>query len=41
MTQINLNLNTEQIQDIIAQSGANDLAKQMLTTIFNQLMEMF
>jgi transposase-like protein len=39
MTQINLNLNTDQIQDIIAQSGANDLAKQMLTTIFNQLME--
>lgn len=39
MTQINLNLNTEQIQDIISNSGANDLAKQMLTTIFNQLME--
>ena len=39
MTQINLNLNAEQIQDIISNSGANDLAKQMLTTIFNQLME--
>ena len=39
MTQININLNAEQIQDIIAQSDANDLAKQMLTTIFNQLME--
>jgi putative transposase len=39
MTQINLNLNTQQIQDIISNSGANDLAKQMLTTIFNQLME--
>lgn len=39
MTQINLNLNMEQIQDIISNSGANSLAKQMLTTIFNQLME--
>ncbi len=39
MTQINLNLNADQIQDIIVHSGANDLAKQMLTTIFNQLME--
>ena len=39
MTQINLNLNAEQIRDIISNSGANDLAKQMLTTIFNQLME--
>lgn len=39
MTQINLNLNAEQIQDIISNSGANDLAKQMSATIFNQLME--
>ena len=39
MTQINLNLNMEQIQDIISNSGANSLAKQMLTTILNQLME--
>ena len=39
MTQINFTLDSEQIQDIISNSGANDLAKQMLTTIFNQLME--
>ena len=39
MTQINFTLDSEQIQDIISKSGANDLAKQMLTTIFNQLME--
>jgi len=39
MIQINLNLNLEQVQDIISNRGANSLAKQMLTTIFNQLME--
>ena len=39
MTQINFTLDSEQIQDIISNSGANDLAKQMLATIFNQLME--
>jgi hypothetical protein len=35
MAQIKLNLNAEQIQDIIAKIGANNLANQMLTTIFN------
>lgn len=39
MTQINFALDSDQIQDIISNSGANDLSKQMLTTIFNQLME--
>ena len=39
MTQINFTLDLEQIQDIISNSGANDLANQMLATIFNQLME--
>lgn len=39
MTQINFTLDENQIQDIIANSGANDLAKQMLTILFNQLME--
>jgi len=39
MTQINFTLELEQVQELIEKSGANDLAKQMLTTIFNQLME--
>ena len=39
MTQINFTLDQIQIQELIENSGANDLAKQMLTTIFNQLME--
>lgn len=39
MTQINFTLDQNQIQELIENSDANDLAKQMLTTIFNQLME--
>ena len=39
MTQINFTLELEQVQELIEKSGANDLAKQMLTTIFNQLMD--
>ena len=39
MTQINFTLDTNQIQELIENSGANDLAKQMLTVLFNQLME--
>ena len=39
MTQFNFTLDLEEIQALINNSGANDLAKQMLTTIFNQLME--
>lgn len=39
MTQLNFTLEPHQIQEIIDKSGANDLAKQLLTTVFNQLME--
>lgn len=39
MIQFNFTLDLEEIQALINNSGANDLAKQMLTTIFNQLME--
>lgn len=39
MTQLNITLDSTNIQDIIDQSGATDLAKQMLTLLFNQLME--
>lgn len=39
MTRLNFTLESNDIQAIIDNSGANDLAKQMLTTLFNQLME--
>lgn len=39
MAQLNFTLNLEDIQAIIQKSGADDLSKQLLTTIFNQLME--
>lgn len=39
MTQVNFTLDTDQIQELIANSGANELAKQMMTILFNQLME--
>lgn len=39
MTQINFTLGQDEIQELISNSGANDLAKMMLTKIFNQLME--
>lgn len=39
MTQLNITLDSTNIQDIIDQSGATDLAKQMFTLLFNQLME--
>jgi putative transposase len=39
MTHINFTLELEQVQELIEKSGANPLAKQMLTTIFNQLMD--
>src|SRR5690554_2626021 len=39
MTQLDFTLEPHQIQEIIDKSGANDLAKQLLTTVFNQLME--
>lgn len=39
MAQINFTLDFEDVQGIIEQSGADELSKQLLTTIFNQLME--
>lgn len=39
MTQLNFTLETTDIQSIIDNSGANEVAKQMLTVLFNQLME--
>lgn len=39
MTQINFSLDYNQIPDIISNSVANDLAKEMLKTIFNQLIK--
>ena len=39
MIQLNITLESEEIQDIVENSGANDLAKQISTHIFNQLME--
>lgn len=39
MTQIDFTLGQDEIQELFSNSGANDLAKMMLTTIFNQLME--
>ncbi len=39
MTHINFTLELEQVQELIEKSGSNDLAKPMLTTILNQLMD--
>ena len=39
MTQVHFTLNTDEIQKIINDSVKDDLAKDILTTIFNQLME--
>ena len=39
MAQINFTLDYEDVQGIIEQSGADELSKPLLTTIFNQLME--
>lgn len=39
MAQINFTLKMEDIQAIIEKSGADELSKQLLTTILNQLME--
>ncbi len=38
MAQVNFTLKLEDIPAIIKESGANELSKQLLTTIFNQLM---
>lgn len=39
MAHINFTLELEDVQEIINHSGANELSKQLLSTIFNQLME--
>ena len=39
MAQVNFTLKMEDIQAIIEKSGADELSKQLLTTILNQLME--
>jgi len=39
MTQVHFTLNSDEIQKIISDSVKDDLAKDILTTIFNQLME--
>ena len=39
MTQVHFTLNSDEIQKIITDSVKDDLAKDILTTIFNQLME--
>lgn len=39
MTQIHFTLEKEEIQAIISKSGANEVSKQLLSRLFNQLME--
>ncbi len=39
MTQLNITIDSDQIQTLIAQCAANELAKNVLTTVFNQIME--
>ena len=39
MTQVHFTLNTEEVQSIIEHSVKDDVSKNILTTIFNQLME--
>lgn len=39
MTQVLFTLNSEEIEDIIEQSVTDDVSKNILTTVFNQLME--
>lgn len=39
MTQVLFTLNSEEIEDIIEQSVTDDVSKNVLTTVFNQLME--
>lgn len=39
MTQVHFTLNSDEIQKIISDSVKDNLAKDILTTIFNQLME--
>ncbi|HCD4477218.1 TPA: transposase, partial [Enterococcus faecium] len=39
MTQVHFTFESEEIQAIINESGANDTAKTLMTIMFNQLME--
>ena len=39
MTQVHFTLNNEEVQSIIEHSVKDDVSKNILTTIFNQLME--
>ena len=39
MTQVLFTLNSEDIEDIIEQSVTDDVSKNILTNVFNQLME--
>ncbi|HFI0683476.1 TPA: transposase, partial [Streptococcus suis] len=39
MTQVHFTLNNEEVQSIIEHSVKDDLSKNILTTVFNQLME--
>lgn len=39
MTQVHFTLNSEELQSIIDYSVQGDAAKNILTTVFNQLME--
>lgn len=39
MTQVHFTLNTEEVQSIIEHSVKDDVSKNILTTIFNQLLE--
>ena len=39
MTQVHFTLNNKEIQSIIEHSVKDDVSKNILTTIFNQLME--
>lgn len=39
MTQVHFTLNTQEVQSIIEHSVKDEVSKNILTTIFNQLME--
>lgn len=39
MTQLNFTIDSDQIQTLISQCAANELAKNALTIVFNQIME--
>lgn len=39
MTQVHFTLNNDEVQSIIEHSVKDDVSKNILTTVFNQLME--